>query len=186
MSGAARHFSSLPPVRQDGQTRIVSPRARAYTAPSKCPLGGKHEDEWPRRSQPLQIWRSMARVSSVVAFGGVVLLAGAIAASGGETQPAASASATTTASESGAALVLRRDSGKEGETSASGLHSESFETSSSRSAGLVERSGVTEAGGMMVGLRGRFRTTLVLERKADGSTAARCISDLPGASPGDH
>jgi hypothetical protein len=120
----------------------------------------------------------------VAVLGCVGLWAGGTA-SGGEGQRTVCGSEQRVASDNAPTLVLRRDSGPEDDSAASEPQ-RSFEAPSSRSAGLVERSGVTEAGGVMVGLRGRFRTTLVLERKADGSTASRCISNLPDKSAGDH
>jgi hypothetical protein len=63
---------------------------------------------------------------------------------------------------------------------------EYFEAASSSSTDLVEEPGDTEAGGVKVNLSGRFRTSLVLETRPDGSTIQRCLSNLPGGSLGDH
>lgn len=138
-----------------------------------------------RSHRSSRIWRWVARGSMAAVLAGIGLSARGVDAGGRGAGNALCAAGPAAISDKAPALVLRRD----GETSeargSAEQQSESF-SSSSRSAGLVEQPGVTEAGGVMVGLRGRFRTTLVLERKADGSTTTRCISNLPGASPGDR
>lgn len=121
---------------------------------------------------------------------GLVAVGASLALSGGSIEARDGAEAATSprpalrmGANAAPALILRRDSGHEQE----GLLSETLpEALSTSGAGLVEKPGVTEAGGVMVGLNGRFRTALVLERQADGSTTTRCISNLPSAASGER
>jgi len=136
---------------------------------------------------PLQSWRSIIPGLIAVVLVSVGPCASKAGASGEDRLPEASKSEPVVALGSAPGLILRRESAGGSEDAGEGLPpTGGFETSSSRSAGLVEQPGVTEAGGVMVGLSGRFRTTLVLERKTGGSTTTRCISNLPGADPGDR
>lgn len=132
-------------------------------------------------SRPLQSWRWGA--VGLVAICGAGFWGGNARAGGGEDFSVAPAAVTGSAPT----LILRRDAPQEdGGAASEPSLPEGYEALSNSSAGLVEQPGMTEAGGVMVGLRGRFRTALVLERKADGSRTTRCISNLPGEAAGDH
>jgi hypothetical protein len=129
----------------------------------------------------LQLWRWTTVV--LIAAAGIGFWG--MSAGAGDPESAAAAPA---GSNDAPALILQRESTRQDADTApaAALPTASYEALSNSSVGLVEQPGVTEAGGVMVGLRGRFRTALILERKADGSTATRCVSNLPATAPGEH
>jgi hypothetical protein len=140
-----------------------------------------------RGGRPSWTWHSTARLLTAAVLGCVTLCASSSRATGaGEEGAPIAGSEPAWLPDNAGALILRRDSEPLEGTAASVPQSNSSATSQNRSAGLVERPGVTDAGGMTVGLQGRFRTTLILERKADGSTITNCVSNLPGEAPGDR
>ncbi len=51
--------------------------------------------------------------------------------------------------------------------------------------GLVEVPGTTAAGGMHVPLQGRYRTSIVMRRNADGTVSTQCIANPSAAADRD-
>lgn len=136
----------------------------------------------------LQLWRSILFGSAGALVGCIGLWVAKAGATDNEGPPTAAVCDSVPVPENVPALILRREPLQD---DATGDREESppaagSGTSSNSSAGLFEEPGATEAGGVKVDLQGRFRTSLVLERKADGTTIQRCISNLPGAASGDH
>jgi hypothetical protein len=136
----------------------------------------------------LQLWRSILFGLVGALVGNVGLSVARVGASDNSVPPTSAACDPSPISENAPALILRREplqddeaGDREGSPPAIGSG-----TSSNSSAGLFEEPGATEAGGVKVDLQGRFRTSLVLERRTDGTTIQRCISNLPGAASGDH
>lgn len=138
-------------------------------------------------SRALQLCRSAFCGLLATAIGCGVWAPQAIAK---DQESAVNADRATQAPRAAAALILQRQPVDDEEGRAAqgaGLGSEtdvSSDAASTDSAGLAEEPGSTEAGGVKVDLRGRFRTSLVLERRADGSTVEKCISNLPSADSG--